>query len=117
MMKKDIIEFLNNRPYVVAAYGYGSGIVKQSGYTSKDKPQLDLILIVDDLKKWHLENMERNPNDYSLIGKAYFKKSNISDLKGRTGITYLSNIEENNNTYKYGTIERLDLQKSFILLG
>ena len=33
---------------------------KQSGYTNKDKPQIDLILVVDDLKKWHLENMKLN---------------------------------------------------------
>ena len=109
-MKDEIIEFLKNRPGVIGAYGYGSGIVKQSGYNKKDKPQLDLILVVDSLKKWHLKNIEMNPNDYSLIGRTYFKNADDTKLKGSTGITYLSNIEENDNTFKYGTIERLELQ-------
>jgi len=109
-MKQEIIDFLKNRPDVIAAYGYGSGIVKQNGYSKKDKPQIDLILVVDNLKKWHLENMEINKNDYSMIGSYYFKNTDNELLKGSTGITYLSNIEENGNTFKIGTIERLDLQ-------
>ena len=109
-MKEEIISFLNNRPDVVAAYGYGSGIITQDGYKISDKPQLDLILVVDNLKKWHKENIKENKKDYSLIGKAFFKYASENSLKGSTGITYLSNINENDNTFKYGTIERLDLQ-------
>lgn len=118
-----IEEFIEKRPEVVAAYGYGSGIFKQSGYTSKDKPQIDLILVVDDLRKWHLENMKLNRNDYSLTGRLFFKKAPISQLKGSTGITYVSNILENGNVFKYGTIEKKDLiinmstWKSFYMPG
>ena len=72
-MVNKIREFIERRPEVVACYGYGSGMFKQSGYTSKDKPQIDLILVVDDLKKWHLENMKLNKKDYSLLGKVFFK--------------------------------------------
>lgn len=119
----EIKKFLSNRPKVLAAYGYGSGIFKQTGYTDKDKPQLDLILVVDDLKKWHLENMKLNPKDYSLTSKLFFKYASINTLKKATGISYLSNIKENNNIYKYGTIEKSDLieylitWKSFYLPG
>lgn len=122
-MNKGILEFVNKRPKVVAAYGYGSGIFKQSGYSSKDKPQIDLILVVDDLRKWHLENMKLNKKDYSFIGKNFFKHGNIDKLKGSTGITYVSNISENGNVFKYGTIEKRDLTnyletwKSFYLPG
>ena len=122
-MNKGILEFVNKRPKVVAAYGYGSGIFKQSGYSSKDKPQIDLILVVDDLRKWHLENMKLNKKDYSFIGKNFFKHGNINKLKGSTGITYVSNISENGNVFKYGTIEKRDLTnyletwKSFYLPG
>lgn len=111
-MNKDIEKFVSNRPEVVAAYGYGSGIFKQSGYTSKDKPQIDLILVVDNLRKWHLANIKLNKKDYSMIGKAFFKHADISKLKGLTGITYVSNIEENGSIYKYGTIEEKDLIKN-----
>lgn len=106
---QNIKKFVKNRPKVVAAYGYGSGIFKQSGYTDKDKPQIDLILVVDDLKKWHLENMKKNSRDYSFTGKLFFKYASVSKLKGLTGITYLSNIKEDGSIYKYGTIEKNDL--------
>ena len=104
-----IKEFVLKRPKVKAAYGYGSGVFKQAGYTNKDKPQIDLILVVNDLKKWHLENIKKNPKDYSFIGKLFYKYASINCLKGKTGITYLSNIEEDGNVYKYGTIEEKDL--------
>lgn len=104
-------EFISKRPKVKAAYGYGSGVFKQTGYTEKDKPQIDLILVVRDLKQWHLENMRKNPHDYSFMGKLYYKYASINSLKGKTGITYLSNIEENGSVYKFGTIEEKDLLK------
>lgn len=116
-------KFVENRYRVKGAYGYGSGVFKQTGYTEKDKPQIDLILIVDDLKKWHLENMKLNPKDYSFTSKLFFKNAPISKLKGNTGIVYLSNIEENGSVYKYGTIEEedlihyLDTWESFYLPG
>lgn len=108
---KKIKKFIKKRPEVKGAYGYGSGVFKQTGYTDKDKPQIDMIFVVEDLKKWHLENMKLNPKDYSLSAKLYFKMAPISKLKGNTGIVYLSNIIENGNVYKYGTIEEKDLVK------
>lgn len=111
MLEKKIEKFIKKRPKVKGAYGYGSGVFKQSGYTSKDKPQIDMIFVVEDLKKWHLENIKLNPKDYSFTSKLYFKSASVLKLKGNTGIVYLSNIEENGNIYKYGTIEEKDLEK------
>ncbi len=122
-MNDKIINFVAKRPKLVAGFGYGSGVFKQAGYTSKDKPQLDLIFVVDDQRKWHLENMKLNPKDYSFIGRLYFKYRKISKLKGRTGIAYISNIKEDGSVFKYGTIEASDLieylnsWKSFYLAG
>ena len=119
----NIKSFINKRPKVVAAFGYGSGIFKQSGYTSKDKPQIDLIFVVEDIRKWHIENMKVNKKDYSFTGRNFFKHGSISKLKGNTGITYVSNILENGNVFKYGTIEENDLKdylltwRSFYLPG
>lgn len=120
---KEIKEFVKKMPKVVAVYGYGSGIFKQSSYTMNDKPQIDLIFVVENLKEWHLKNMMINPIDYSFTGKLYFKHASLKRLKGSTGITYLSNINYKNSTYKYGTIEEKDLilylqnWKSFYLPG
>ncbi len=108
-MNEKLLNFINNRPELVAAYGYGSGLFKQKGYSKNDKPQLDLIFVVKDLKKWHLENIKLNKKDYSIIGTNFFKNAKINKIKGCTGITYLSNIIEDNNVFKYGTIEENDL--------
>ena len=105
----DIEKFVEKRPEVVAAYGYGSGVFKQAGYTNKDKPQIDLIFVVDDLKTWHKQNIKLNRKDYSFTGRLFFKFAPVTKLKGNTGITYLSNIKENDAVYKYGTIEEKDL--------
>jgi len=110
-VNKNIEEFINKRPEVVAAYGYGSGVFKQAGYTSKDKPQIDLIFVVDDLKEWHKKNFKLNKRDYSLFGKLYIRFAKESKLKKATGITYLSGIKENGSIFKYGTIEEKDLSK------
>ena len=122
-MKEVIEDFLSKRPSVVAAYGYGSGVFKQAGYSKDDKTQLDLILVVDDVKKWHLENIKLNPNDYSFIGRMYFKLSSKEELIGKTGVTYLSNILYKGNEFKYGIVdinflkEALHTWNSFYLTG
>lgn len=104
-MKDFIKEFLNERPEVIAAFGYGSGVFKQLGYDSKEKPQIDLILIVNDMKLWHKENIKKNPKDYSFIGRNFFLNSSLDEIKGITGITYQSNIEYKGHLFKYGIIE------------
>ena len=122
-MKKVIEDFLSKRPDVIAAYGYGSGVFKQAGYSKDDKTQLDLILIVDDVKKWHLENIKLNPNDYSFIGRMYFKLTRREKLVGETGVTYLSNILYKGNEFKYGIVdinflkEALHTWNSFYMTG
>ena len=104
-----IENFIGKRPDVVAAYGYGSGVFKQEGYTSNDKAQIDLIFIVENIKEWHLENISKNPNDYSLLAKYFFKTAKTEKLKGKTGVTYQSNINEDDSLFKYGVIEKKDL--------
>lgn len=129
-VKEQIVKFLNKRPDVIAAYGYGSGVFKQAGYKDTDKPQIDLILAVKDIRAWHLENIEKNPDDYSFIGRVFYSNASRKRIKGFNGITYQSNIlertvilklkskngmereiEENSQMFKYGVIEYSDLEK------
>ena len=110
-MEDFIKEFLNERPDVVAAFGYGSGVFKQLGYNSNEKPQIDLILIVNDIKVWHKDNIKKNPKDYSFIGRNFFLNSSLDEIKGITGITYQSNIEYKKHLFKYGIIEYDDFVK------
>ena len=51
---------------LVSAFGYGSVAVPQYGRTVKNS-QLDLILVVDDPLRWHMANLQMNPNHYSSI--------------------------------------------------
>lgn len=113
-IKDEIKIFTNCRPDVIAAYGYGSGVFRQRGYEKKDKPQIDLILAVKDIKKFHEENMYLNPNDYSITGKVFFNKKSKEIIKGKNKITYQSNIEENGLTFKYGVIEAKDLEHQLL---
>lgn len=108
-MKEEILKFINKRPEVIGAYGYGSGVFEQLGYTAADKPQVDLIFVVSDLKNWHKSNMILNPGDYTLSGNIYFNLMSRNAIKGKTGIVYLCDIKENDRKYKYGVIEEDDL--------
>lgn len=105
---EEIREFIENRPDVIAAYGYGSKIFKQENAITTDS-LIDLIFVVDNIKEWHLKNLEINPKDYSYIGSKFFANAQTDSIKGTTGIAYISDIEENGLRYKFGTIEYKDL--------
>ena len=62
-MKKDnirdrILVFLKTLPPVVSVKAYGSSIAYQAGYSENEKKQVDLIVIVDDIKKFYMENLQ-----------------------------------------------------------
>ena len=63
----DIIEktrnFADNRPNALGVFCYGSGVFRQESYLPSDKPQIDMLFVVEDMKQWHLENMELNKRD------------------------------------------------------
>ncbi len=105
---EEIREFIENRSDVIAAYGYGSKIFKQENAITTDS-LIDLIFVVDNIKEWHLKNLEINPTDYSFIGSKFFTNAQTDSIKGTTGIAYISDIEENGLRYKFGTIEYKDL--------
>ena len=105
---EEIKQFIENRPDVIAAYGYGSKIFKQENAITTDS-LIDLIFVVDNIKDWHLKNLEINPKDYSFTGTNFFKVAPKSLIKGSTGIAYVSDIEENGLSFKYGTIEYKDI--------
>ena len=107
-VKEEILDFLAERPNVVGAYGYGSGVFKQTRYTKDEKPQIDLILIVKDMKNWHQANILANPKDYSLSGNIFLTKLPDNIAKSVTGISYQSNIKYKDRIFKYGIIEEKD---------
>ena len=113
MEKQDILNsFIEKRPNTLGAFGYGSGVFKQASYSEKAKPQLDLMFVVDDVGKWHQENLGANPHDYPILGKIHINRGNLKDLKGPNKITYFSNIKEDDYVFKYGVIELEDWHRS-----
>lgn len=105
---EELKSFVAQRPKAEAAFGYGSGIFKQVGYNTQSRPQKDVIFLVNNLKEWHLENMEMNPKDYSMIGRIHLSKAPIERIKGLNKITYFSQIKDGDYSYKYGVIEESD---------
>ncbi len=105
---EELKEFVAQRPAAKGAFGYGSGVFKQSGYANDANPQRDVIFIVDDLKEWHLENMDMNPKDYSPLGKLHLTTASKKRIKGLNKITYVSQIKSGDYKYKYGVIEESD---------
>lgn len=96
----------DNSVKIIAAFGYGSGVFKQTGYKLQEKPMIDTIFVVDNPRLWHKENMKKNPDDYSLSGKIILKFFDINAIKNATGVTYQSNIQFMDSTFKYGVIGR-----------
>lgn len=89
------------------AFGYGSGVFKQTKSLdiNEDKPQIDLILVVNDTLKFHEENLKLNPNDYSLL--RYFGVNIINKFQNwGAGVYFNPYIEINKRQIKYGIISK-----------
>ncbi len=70
----------SNFPPPCHAFGYGSAVFKQANYNiSKPNEVIDIILIVNDAKQFHEQNMSINYSHYSGISKRLppFITSNI----------------------------------------
>ncbi len=104
---KDILDFMSTRPKCIGIIGYGSGINLQKGQENR-KPQIDLIIIVDNLKQWHKQNMEMNPSDYSFSSKLFFRYINNNFLRNGGKICYMTYIPFGDREYKIGTIQKND---------
>lgn len=108
--REAITRFALKRPNSIGVYGYGSGVFKQSN-TEGSKPLTDVIFIVPNIREWHLQNMQMNNGDYSLIGRVHLSRKNIAKLKGKNHITYFSEIKDGEYTFKYGVIEVEDFKR------
>ncbi len=105
--KENILEFIKSRPKTVGIVGYGSGIKPQRGQENR-KLQIDLIVIVNDLKNWHKQNIKMNKKDYSFSSRLFFKYAKVNWLKAGGKICYMTYLPFNGSKYKIGTIELAD---------
>jgi len=108
-IKTRIDEFIKTLPEVVSVKAYGSSIAYQAGYKENEKKQVDLIVVVDDIKKFYEENLKQNKYMYKLTPKIYFRHASSTKLKKGAGICYTTDINYGIDTYKMGVIEKVDV--------
>lgn len=104
-----IVEFIKTLPSPISVKAYGSSIAYQSGYKENEKKQVDLVVIVDNIKKFYEENLKKNRYMYKLIPRMYFKYASIKSLKKHAAICYTTDIHYGDDTYKMGVIEKSDV--------
>lgn len=93
------------------AFGYGSGIFPQKGYSSDDKVQLDLIFGVTHPEHWHSLNLRQNRHHYSALGS--LGEWTVSEIQKNFGahLYYNTNVKINGLNVKYGVIAMDQLLK------
>lgn len=108
-IRERIVEFIKTLPETVSVKAYGSSVAYQSGYDDKEKKQVDLIVIVNDIKKFYQENLKLNKYMYNLTPKLYFSCSSRDRLRKCAAICYTTDINYGIDTYKMGVIEKKDV--------
>ncbi len=108
-VRERIMKFSENLPEVKSVKAYGSSIGFQSGYKENEKKQIDLIVIVDDIKKFYEQNLIMNKYMYNFIPRLYFKNASKDSLRSGASICYTSHIDYNGDTFKMGVIEKEDV--------
>ncbi|SCU95382.1 LAMI_0F02256g1_1 [Lachancea mirantina] len=105
------------------AFGYGSGVFQQSGYSSsREPPQIDLVFGVSHPSHFHSLNMRQNPHHYSSL--RYFGSNFVSKFQEiGAGVYFNPFVEINGQMVKYGVVSMDNLLKdlatwnSFYLAG
>lgn len=108
-IKERIKRFVETLPKTVSVKAYGSSIGYQSGYKANEKKQVDLIVVVDDIKKFYEENLKKNGYMYGLTPKLYFKYAKSKTLRKGAGICYTTDINYGQDSFKMGVIEKADV--------
>ncbi|MCF7798338.1 phosphatidate cytidylyltransferase [Candidatus Woesearchaeota archaeon] len=93
------------------AIAYGSGAMEQQNYSMKRGPMIDFIFGVQEVAQWHLHNMGRRPQDYSLWAKQHGINAVEQLQEEYTGIYYNPFVKFEDKLIKYGVISEEALIK------
>ncbi|KAL9698606.1 hypothetical protein quinque_002047 [Culex quinquefasciatus] len=100
-------------PNFAFCFAYGSGVKQQLGYDKAKKKQnmIDLIYTVDNAHRWHVSNLERNPDHYSGLGGfgGNFIAKYQETLGAKVFFNTLIPIPEEDVVIKYGVVSTKDL--------
>lgn len=100
-----INDFLKTKPKTITVIGYGSAVKKQNRDKNIIEKQIDLIIGVEDTKKWHKENYKLNPGDYTFAGHNVLTKWPTCITNFGTNINYLAYLTHKNQAFKIGVIQ------------
>ncbi|ORX92781.1 mitochondrial matrix Mmp37 [Basidiobolus meristosporus CBS 931.73] len=86
------------------AFGYGSGVFQQAGYSAKSKPQTDFIFAVTHPQHWHSLNLQQNRSHYSFLGT--YGSGLVANIQEKIGAGLYFNpyINIGGMTVKYGVV-------------
>lgn len=92
------------------AFGYGSGVFEQDGYSGDEKPQVDLIFGVSHPAHFHSLNMRQNPQHYSTM--RYFGSDFAANFQEiGAGVFFNPFVDINGHQVKYGIVSMNNLLK------
>lgn len=92
------------------AFGYGSGVFEQSGYSGGEKPQMDLIFGVSHPEHFHSLNMRQNPQHYSTM--RYFGSNFAAKFQEvGAGVFFNPFVDIHGHQVKYGVVSMNNLLK------
>ena len=86
-IEERIYKFCKTIPNALCIKAYGSSIAYQEGYKKNEKKQIDLIVVVDNIKKFYTENMKVNSYMYNLTPKVYFTVAGEKKLRKYASIS------------------------------
>ncbi|EGZ13450.1 hypothetical protein PHYSODRAFT_460205, partial [Phytophthora sojae] len=102
-------------PRVAFIMAYGSGVFQQKNHDASAS-MVDLVFAVDDPRAWHAQNLERNPQHYSVL--KYLGAANVAAFQENFGAGLLGT-----RLIKYGVVstqtlcEDLQTWKTLYLSG
>lgn len=108
-IRNRIVDFIGTLPKPISVKAYGSSIAFQSGYKENEKKQVDLIVIVDDIKKFYNESLKKNKGMYKLTPRIFFRYASSDLLRSAAKICYTTHIAYKEDDYKIGVIEKRDV--------
>ncbi|CAD8089534.1 unnamed protein product [Paramecium sonneborni] len=105
-------QFIQNLPLSEFCFAYGSAVQPQFNYDyTKSKPMIDLILAVDNVEEWHLQNIQINPTHYSglsyYLGSRFIQRMNVEIFP----IHFSPFVQFQDLQLKYGVVSSKELIK------
>jgi len=91
------------------AFAYGSGVMKQAGYTAGSAKMMDFTLVVPEPLEWHRRNLALHPGHYSALRHLGAQAVLEVQRLGAARVYYNTLVPTHAGLIKYGVISREDL--------